>query len=113
MPGGTIGYYEDAKLFLAKCSEGDCEVRRTALPGAQAAVGRPLGFMMAWLADRRDGRGDSHDASAHKQRKTYHRPSARVPGRELLMTPPGGPELLACERRLVDGEKHEEPWRNP
>lgn len=111
VPGGEIIFYPQSNRFAAHCEHeqhGVCRRMKTASAGIPgSAQGRPLGYLMAWLADNAYDTHDDHLACTH-----FIGLPERIQGRELLKTVPGCEALFAKERPLWPDEE-EEPSECP
>ena len=111
VPGGVIRYYANKNAFTATCSNPNherCVLTRTALPAANVlstnpnvcAKGRPLGYMMSWLAMSES----TADKAAHWSPARSPDFATRAAARARLADLPRGASLLAHERDLRAGE---------
>ena len=104
--GGKLTYYVKGEFFTASCDcagHDKCTLTRTAKAGRKASQGRPLGFLMAWLAM---GAACRHKAE-HWNKANWPNQEQRAAARESLKRQPGGEALLAMERPLGPDEAEE------
>ena len=107
VPGGRLVYYaesQDFKVFCMDAGHLNCEKKRTAKPGIRKGQGRPIGFLLGWLAA-----ADNHeDASSHVHncKPTL---AQRQEAREQFKTIVGWQALADKERKCRDDGEPEEP----
>ena len=118
VPGGHVRYYDSDKRFEATCynrahwtDEGrPCRVTRTGLGGASvgegdAPNGRPLGTLVAWLAD------GEHLLDRIQHRNVFYIASLgigkRKAARDLVREHPEGENIFRDERKQRIGEEEE------
>ena len=111
VPGGEIRYYDGIRRFAAWCGNPNhtnrCRREKVSYSGRGGGQGRPLGFLMAWLA-----RGADHDTQEqHMMLDMMIDYQSRLAGRQTLRDTPGSDALFAGERPAVDGE--DEPIEHP
>lgn len=115
--GGQIFYYsrrlnKKAK-FIAQCRRhgSKCKKSRQAEAGREKSTGRPLGYMLCWLADH-----DLWDTfEEHRDEDVYDRAerlAAREALEEVALDDPLAEEFLKCERPLRANE-NKEPREQP
>ena len=115
--GHVLWYYATTKRFVAQCKHpahgAKCFKTRTSVGAGEdrkgknaQAQGRPLGHLMAWLADADDS-VDQHDHVGHV-------PSldARKAARVAFSALPFAADFFECERKVRDGED-DEPTEAP
>ena len=103
--GGKLTFYRQG-FFTATCrnvAHTKCVMTRTSQPGRRAAQGRPLGFLVAWLALSEE----TVDKTDHWNRSRWPDHATRTAARHRLAELPGGQELLECERQQEPGETSE------
>lgn len=111
VPGGEIRYYSGIRRFAAWChieAHGRrCRREKVAYGGRHGAQGRPLGFLMAWLAT-----GENYEGQAeHMGYEIAIGFEARRVGRATLADIGGSEMLFAHERPAREGE--DEPFEHP
>jgi len=111
VPGGRISFYASKNAFEAVCSNrshGKCVMTRTATGSASSTgpptVGRPCGFLTAWLANGEHTTTKANHWGIDCQLSPH---AVRMAGRDRLKSAPHGPELLAKERPALGGEPEE------
>lgn len=98
LAGGSIRYYRKGD-FVALCRfHPKCILARTSREGRRLAQGRPLGLLAAWLGLVADTK------EQHMSKNQWPNQASRLEHRAMLAAMPGGPELLAYERRRRRGE---------
>ena len=107
VPGGEIRYYHKNGRFVAHCenpAHGNCRREKLGYAGVRKAQGRPLGYLMAWLAEAED-----YDTHAQHLACTNNLPlGARQAGREALKAAIGSDAVLfRAERACREGELEE------
>jgi len=112
--GGLLAYFPASQNFVAMCLQDDhgndnerasCRRVRTAVPGRARGQGRPIGFLLAWLADSSHASRDSH--VAHRGRYPL---AQRRELRQAFINRSSDPQiagLLSRERPLRPGEPEE------
>ena len=103
--GGKVTLYKQG-LFTATCdnpAHGRCVMSRTASAGRKKQQGRPIGFLVSWLAV---GQGLTSKA-AHWDKANWPSREARCQARDEVSDLPGGQELLDGERAQEPGEEGE------
>jgi hypothetical protein len=111
--GGSIAFHESTQAFEATCTNPlhlpRCVATRTCRGhavdgGARTVVGRPVGFLVAWLRHGIE-LGSKDD---HWQPECWDRPlHERAAAREAMAETYAGRVLLACERPAEEGEAEE------
>ena len=119
--GGRLEYWADPQCFAAMCGDTDhvdaggqpCCITKTANAGKLKAVGRPLGYLLAWLSLHSADRAAHMNLGMRRIARAY-RLEAR--GRLEAMAAADGlsvaAQLLNRERPLVEDEPRE-PQRCP
>lgn len=113
VPGGDIRYYSKLNRFSAVCEHADhtgrCRREKVAHgSNASAGQGRPLGYLMAWLAA-----GEKHASRReHMAFETTISFEERAAGRAALRQISGAEQLFAAERPRRPNEG-EEPESHP
>jgi hypothetical protein len=118
VPGGTIRYYSNKCNFTATCSrhsDENCVKTRQSTASkiglksvSGQAKGRPLGYLVAWLAMNQHDGCDSkakHWDKKENARKCTH--AMRLAARLSLHTMDGGEAMMDRERDLRPGEGDE------
>lgn len=106
LPMGTLVYYAKSKTFYAYCDDARhggraiCRKTRQGFAGRKPWVGRPLGFLCAWLTEH-----DFPDRMAHFTNKPDV--ESRRGSRQQLKETASGRLLLSKEREQRDGEESE------
>lgn len=106
VPGGEIRFYPMTQRFVAHCEHaghGTCRREKLSHHGRNAAQGRPLGYLAAWLLDC-----EYPDHVQHLACTNILSQEARLEGREGLKGALGSDhELFLKERARRDGEPEE------
>ena len=105
-PNGRIVVCGNTNNMVAKCTiaahGGKCHLTRSLTSGRRAGQGRPLGLLLAWLADP-----SIHEAS--RTTPGWHRPAfdERAAHRLAFASAPGAEGILARERPQAHDEGEE------
>lgn len=109
VPGGEIRYYARTRRFAAHCenaAHGNCRREKVSTGRPGRGQGRPLGYLMAWLAEAFE-----HDTHAeHMDNCVIISLERRQRGREALRAIGGSEELFAGERQ---SDNEGEPEHHP
>lgn len=107
VPGGFIRYRRDSGHVCAHCTDvrhggaGKCRKTRTLFAGARLGQGRPMGHLVAWLAE----------AQNHEEKDGHfgYVPdlATRIAARQSVKDLPDGGELLDLEATRAVGEDSE------
>ena len=104
--GGSIHFYRSNFSFEAVCADPRhgrrCTRTRTSIPGRRPGQGRPLGYLVAWLADGRE-----HDNREGHQTAKRFEYAMRALCRDVFSHAAGSELLLAEEREPEPGEGEE------
>ena len=109
VPGGRVSFYRKGNFFQATCSNPahlpKCVLSRSAEEGRKPSQGRPLGFLVAWLAKG----AELPDKSSHWNKDHWPSHEERLACRRQLAVVEGGEGLLLSERvqRPDEGEEPE------
>ncbi|CAE7234861.1 unnamed protein product [Symbiodinium sp. KB8] len=107
--GGRLVYYaesQDLKVFCTNAGHLNCEKKRTVKPGGRKGQGRPIGFLLAWLAC-----ADSFEDARKHVHNCKPTLAQRKEARENFKTVSGWQALAdkERERRVEEGEPEEPP----
>ncbi|CAE7236522.1 unnamed protein product [Symbiodinium sp. CCMP2456] len=105
--GGRLVYYgesQDLKVFCTNAGHLNCEKKRTVKPGGRKGQGRPIGFLLAWLAA-----ADSFEDASKHVHKCKPTLAQRTEAREKFKTVNGWQALADKERKCGEGEPEEPP----
>ena len=107
---GTIFFHLSKDGFEARCQiHKGCVMTRTCKGRArQAAAGRPLGLLAAWLLSSHEAASKAEHVNKEWGRAKFTH-EARCLAREALLKEAGGPALAAFERPRLPGEEEEPP----
>ena len=104
--GGSIHFYRSNFSFEVVCADPRhgrrCTRTRTSIPGRRPGQGRPLGYLVAWLADGRE-----HDNREGHQTAKRFEYAMRALCRDVFSHAAGSELLLAEEREPEPGEGEE------
>ena len=107
VPGGELSFYRGRQVMIAQCRRlghtSECKRERTVRPGRRPGQGRPVGFLLAWLAS-----GEHEvDKAGHLSHKHFEHAERADCRRDFLDGGAEAQELASHERAPVEGEGQE------
>ena len=111
VPGGSIVWYKSHNAFYGTCKgcgHGNCRRTRVATAGSSPQQGRPLGALVAWLANQRE-------AACAFDHKSFVYPglAARKEGRRALKDLIGIDHIIWQRERAKRAGEDSEPEEHP